>query len=143
MKTVYSITLLYTGYGWFTIFLLNAFTYGTENGNSCRLNSYLGCDPYIILYINDEEVLKTPQTTKKFLTNVNKTFTSVKIPKTSKIRLEIWHASSVIWESDALILKSEGDVTSFLNKPIHKGVYLFEDFNTIETMSFWVDEYKF
>lgn len=88
--------------------------------------------------------MKTPKETDKFVTNVNRTFTSVKIPKNSSIRLEIWDAKSGFFEKkDELILRSEGDIDSFLNEPIRKGVYVLGDLNRIETMSFWIDEYKF
>lgn len=123
--------------------MLRAYTYGEENGRSCKLNPSRGCDPYVVLYINDKEVLRTLKETDKFVINVNKTFASVKIPKTSTIRLEIWDAKSGFFESDAKILKSEGDVEPFLNDPIRKGVYVSGDLNSIETMSFWIDEYKF
>lgn len=124
--------------------MLRAYTYGEENGKPCKLNPSLGCDPYVILYINDKEVLRTSKETDKFVTNANKTFASVKIPKESIIKIEIWDAKSGFFESqDALILKSEGDVASFLNEPIRKGVHVWGDLNKIETLSFWVDEYKF
>lgn len=123
--------------------MLHAYTYGEENGKTCKWNPSLGCDPFVILYVNDKEVLRTSKETDQFVTNVNKTFTSMKIPKTSKIRIEIWDARSGYFEKDMLVLKNEGDVDSFLSEPIRRGVYVLGDLNRIETMSFWIDEYNF
>lgn len=113
------------------------------NEKTCKLNPSRGCDPFVILYVNDKEVLRTSKEIDQFVTNVNKTFTSIKIPKTSTIRIEIWDARSGYFEKDMLILKSEGDVNSFLSEPIRRGVYVLGDLNRIETLSFWIDEYKF
>lgn len=130
------------GYGWFSIHILNAYTYGEVNGKTCKWNPSHGCDPYFILYINDKEVLKTAKKVDKFFSEVDKTFTSAKIARNSIIKLEIWDASSGFWEKDALILRSEGDVDSFLNEPLRNGIYVLGGVNAIETISFWADDYK-
>lgn len=111
-------------------------------GKTCKRNPSYGCDPYVILYINDEAVIKTKKQVDKFMSSVDKTFMSAKIPKTSTIKIEIWDASSGFWESDTLIMRTEGDVNSFLNEPLRRGIYAYGDVNAIETMSFWTDEYK-
>lgn len=132
-----------SGYGWFSIHLLNAYTYGEESGKTCKFNPSYGCSPYFILYINGDVVIKTPNEVDKFITHVDESFISAKIKKTSIIKVEIWDASSAFWETDKLILRSEGDVDSFLNKPHRTGVYAhMGGVNAIETMSFWEDDYK-
>lgn len=132
----------FLGFGWLTINLLRAYTYGELSGRSCKLNPSVGCDPYLVLYINNEQVMKTAKKTQTFFYDVNSIFTSAKIPKTSIVKLEIWDASSRFWGRDALILSTVGNIDSFLNEPLRKGVYISGDVNSIETMSFWLNDYK-
>lgn len=69
------------------------------------------------------------------------TFTTERIPKNSTIRIEIWDKGAGFWKSDALIQRTEGNVESFLNKPLRNGGNCSENHNSIETMSFWSDEF--
>lgn len=66
------------------------------------------------------------------------TFTSARIAKSSKVRIEVRDTGS-----NALILVADGDVESFLKKHIHKGQrYNQKQANSIETVSFWRNEYE-
>lgn len=69
------------------------------------------------------------------------TFTTLRIPKNSTIEIQIWDESSAFWEKTELILQSKGDVDSFLNEPLRKGVMINGKRNEIETISFWQNEY--
>lgn len=114
--------------------------FGEKSGKPCKLDLSDGCDPFIKLFVNNELVLKTPKLVNKFSFDAKITFTTAKVPKNSTIKIEIWHAKSRFWDSDALILDSEGNIESFLNEPLRKGNHYYENDNWIETMSFWRDE---
>lgn len=125
------------GFGWFTINIQFAYTYHRADGEFCKLIKK-GCDSYISVFINDENVLKTPKQKNKTSYDADITFTSAKISKQSKVRIEVRDASS-----DALILVADGNIESFLNKHIHEGQrYDQKQFNSIETVSFWRNEYE-
>lgn len=50
------------------------------------------------------------------------------------------------WSSPKMIFSTEGDVESFLTDPVRKSAnseaHSLDDVNSIETMSFWLDEFK-
>lgn len=133
---------VFPGFGWLTITLQNIFTYGKADGSTCKLFGFHGCDPYVKLFVDENEVLKTARAKHKFVYDTDVTFTSDNIAKNSTIKIEIWDASSAFWEHDALILTTQGDVNSFLKQPLREGVIVKDKQNAIETVSFWQDEYK-
>ena len=75
--------------------------------------------------------------------NPHVSFTTVKIAKNSTIRIEIWDKSASFFDYDGIIQIAEGNVESFLNKPIRYGTVCPENKqNSIETMAFWRDEFS-
>lgn len=130
------------GWGWLTITLQTMYTYGELDGNSCKLFGFYGCNPYVKLFVNGAEKLRTPTAQHKYVFNADVTFTTSKIPKNSTIMIQIWDASAAFWEKDALILNTEGDIDSFLNEPLREGVIIKDNRNAIETVPFWQDEYE-
>lgn len=88
---------------------------------------------------------ESPKRKDKILHDVDITFETAKIPVNSTIKVEIWDAGSIlwIWDNYKLIFSTEGDIESFLNEPYRIGtIREFEDLHSLETMSFWLDEYK-
>lgn len=71
------------------------------------------------------------------------TYQSEKVPKTSNIKLEIWvNYINIFWTNEKLIFQSKGDIESFLTQPFRKDNQTSTVINTIETISFWRDEYE-
>lgn len=132
------------GLGWLTINLLNAHFYGVIDEKDSSVQLPPGCNPFVKLFVNGEKVKESPKRKDKILHDVDITFETTKIPKNSTIKLEIWDASSIlwVWASDELIFSTEGDIESFLDEPFRKGIREFEYLDSIETMSFWINEYK-
>lgn len=130
-------TIFWTGLGWFTINVQFVYTYCRADGKSCKFNAKNGCDSYVSIFIDDENVLKSPKELNKISYDANITFTSARISKTSTIRIEVWDTSS-----STLILSTEGDVESFLKQPLREGEPVCKHSNSIETISFWRDEYQ-
>lgn len=120
----------------------NVYTFGKANGKSCQFLDTFGCNSYIRLFINEEEVMKTEMEKGKTSYNVDKTFTSTRIPKTSTIKIEIWRSKSLAHHHEKIILRTEGNVESFLKQPIRSGAHFEHGDNRIETMSFWQDDYN-
>lgn len=99
-------------------------------------------NPYVKLFVNGELVLESPKKSDKIYANDDVTYHSDKIPKNSTIKLQIWGSNScVLWAKDELIFNSEGDVESFLAQPIRKDPNNPAGIDTIETISFWRNEY--
>lgn len=119
----------------------NVYTYGKASGKTCQFVDTLGCNSYIRLIVNGEEVLKTEIEKGKFHYDVDKTFTTEKIPRKSTIKIEVWRSKSMASHQEKIILSTEGDVDSFLKQPIRTGAHFDRGDNRIETMSFWQDEY--
>lgn len=119
--------------------LLNVYTYGKANGKTCKFFETLGCNSYVKLSVNGEEKMRTHETKGEHSYDVDKTFISAKIPKKSTIKLEVWRPKS--GGEDKLILRTEGDVDSFLKEPLRKGTHFDHGDNRIETISFWEDAY--
>lgn len=115
---------------------------GRIDGSTCGLDHSDGCDPSIKLFVNDELMLETPKLLKVFSFDAKVTFTTAKLRKNSKIKIEVWHVKRSFWDTHGLIQSVEGDVESFLNEPIRKGIHVYGDDNHIETISFWRDEYQ-
>lgn len=113
------------------------YTYCRADGKSCKFNANSGCDSVISLFIDDEDVLKSPKEINKIFYDANITFTSARISKTSTIRIEVRDGSS-----GELILSTEGDIESFLSKPLREGEPVCKHANSIETISFWRDDYQ-
>lgn len=89
--------------------------------------------------------MKTNMEKSKVWYDVDKTFTTTRILKNSTISIEIWSTKSDKIEfakGDDLILRTEGDVDSFLKHPLRIGTHFDDGDNQIETMSFWQDEYE-
>lgn len=103
-----------------------------------------GCNPFIKLFINDELVKQSPKRSYKALHDADITYETAKIAKNSTIKLEIWNGGS-FWTRERMIFTTDGDIDSFLKQPIRIGigeVQTLDNVNSIETMSFWLDEYK-
>ena len=117
------------------------YTYCYADGKPCKGKT--GCNSYVKLYINGEEVLTTPQATNKISYDIDQTFTTSRISKDSTVKIEVWNAySGQFWGADTLLLSTEGNIESFLKEPLREGEKVCKDFNSIETMSFWQDEFK-
>lgn len=126
---------------YFQLFL-KVFTYGEADGSSCKFYSRFGCNSYIKLFVDDDELFRSSTMKDKFVYDADITFTTGRISKDSTIKIEIWDESSAFWELDRLILKTDGNVESFLKQPLREGVMVGDKRNAIETVSFWQDEYK-
>lgn len=87
-------------------------------------------------------MLQTSKLRKQFSFDARITFTTPKIRKNSKIKIEVWHVKRIFWDTDGLIQSIEGDVESYLREPLRQGDHVYKKFNFIETMSFWRDEYQ-
>lgn len=118
----------------------NVYTFGKDNGKQCKFPSSSGCDSYVVLFVNDEQVMKTETVKSRESYDVNKIFTTAKIPKTATIKIEVWHSKTDDANKDKLILSTEGNVESFLQRPLRTGTEFEKGVNQIETMSFWQDE---
>lgn len=119
----------------------SVYTYCRADGINCKYNTKYGCDSYITIFIDDDDVLKSPKELNKLSYDAKITYTTVKIPKISTtIRIEVRDASS-----GGLILSTEGNVDSFLSKPLREGDFsckTMKKINSMEIVSFWQDEYK-
>lgn len=126
-----------TGYGWITINLQSVYTYCRADGKLCKYNAKNGCDSTIQLFVDGDDVLKSPKEMNKISYDANITFTSARISKKSTIRIEVRDVGS-----GTLIFDTEGDVESFLKQPLREGEPVCKHANSIETVSFWRDEYQ-
>lgn len=128
--------------------------YGDIDKKSCDPAEAKECDPYVKLFINGEEVHRSDSRTNIAIYDLNYRYVSGKIPRNSKIKVEIWDDDLFTeWflkpfsTDDDLVLQSEGDVDDFLNNPFRAGVITtgaqFNGQNSISTYSFWEDEYEF
>lgn len=72
--------------------------------------------------------------------DVDKSFTTAKIKKTSIIKIEVLRPKS--GGDDKLILSTEGDIESYLKEPLRKGHHFDMGDNQIQTVSFWEDAYE-
>lgn len=118
-------------------------TYIEANKKPCKYNTET-CNSFVKLFINEDKVIQTLTKVDRKNYDPQITYTTGKIPKNNAtIKIEVWDASSEFFEKDALIQRTEGNIDSFLNEPIRLGVKADEYLqNTIETMSFWRDEYE-
>lgn len=125
----------------FFFFCKQVYAHCESDGTLCKIGRKRKCDSYVRLFINDKEVLKTVKKKNRDNYNPYVTFTTERIAKNATVRIEVWDISYAFWESDAIIQKTEGNVESFLNKPIRYGAQCHENKqNSLETMSFWRDE---
>lgn len=93
--------------------------------------------------MNGKQVLVSQMKTEEVDTIDDITYQSEKVPKTSNIKLEIWvNYINIFWTNEKLIFQSEGDIESFLTQPFRKDNQTSTVINTIETISFWRDEYE-
>lgn len=117
------------------------YTYCRADGIFCKYNALNGCDSYINIFINDEDVVKSPKEINKISYDAKITYTTVKIPKIATVvRIEVRDANS-----GRLLLSTAGNVNSFLNKPLREGdspCKSVRNTNSIEIISFWIDEYQ-
>lgn len=114
-----------------------------ETGNACdNLSSEDYCDPYIKVFINRELVYQSEMLSDTARFNADYTYKSKKIPKSTIIRVEVWDYDSFLNGDDDLIQQTEGNIESFLAKPVRDGNGYYEDRNFIETVTFWQDEYN-
>lgn len=126
-----------------TIQIKNIRAYGSADGSSCDISATSLCDPYVKLFINDEKVIQTDAQQNICCFNVNATYQSIKIPKASTIKIEVWDDDSGFFGTDDdLVLRTEGDVNSFMNAPIRDGAVFSTHRNSIETISIWQDEWE-
>ena len=132
--------------GWFTINLGVVFAFGLSNGHFCDA-SMIFCDPYVKLFIDGKLIHETSPKNDKITYNSDYQYVSEKIKKSSEIKIQVWDEDG---ETDELILESIGDVNSFLNEPFRGGDSFEIDYNhnkitqqnSINTYSFWEDEYE-
>lgn len=90
-------------------------------------------------------MLQTPTKKSTCCYKLSDTFTTEKIPKESKIKIELWDDNIGFWslfQKKHLLFSTEGTIDNFLKNPIRKGAVVFHYRNTIETISFWQDELK-
>lgn len=132
--------------GWLTFNLLNAHFYGDIKEHESSVQLPPDCNPFIKLFVNGELVKESPKRADKTLHDVDITYETAKISWNSTIKLEVWDVGSMPWSSPKMIFSTEGDVESFLTGPVRKSAnseaHSLDDVNSIETMSFWLDEFK-
>lgn len=76
--------------------------------------------------------------------NADIKYFSKKIPKTAKIKIEVWDDDSGFFgSSDDLILRAEDSVDSFLKNGMKKGAVISSSTNAVDTISFWQNEYVY
>lgn len=120
--------------------------YGDDDGNAC--DSFGGlCDPFVKFFVNDQLIYKSSSRQDTISYDVNYHYTSELIPKTSTIRIDIWDDDSGFLGSEAdLVLRTVGDVTSFVENPFRGGTTCTKRSpsgqNSINTIVFWEDEYE-
>lgn len=124
------------------LYFSKVFAYGEADGSLCKALAIFHCNSYIKLFVNGREVYRSQTRKDKFVYDAEYNHVTGKIPKTSKIRIEVWDESSAIFENDHVILETEGDVDSFLKEPLRKGAWVKDQQNAIETVSFWQDDFK-
>lgn len=119
----------------------SVYTYCRADGKLCKFNAETGCDSYINIFIGDDDVLKSPKELKKTKYDAKITYTTKKIPKMSTVvRVEVRDACS-----GGLILRTEGDVNSFLRNTVRESELrckTVKNINSIEIVSFWQDEHQ-
>lgn len=126
-----------------TIKLGSLRAFGGVDGSTCDTAATNQCDPYVKLFINGENVRTSGARANNCCHDVDVTYTSKKIKKSSTIMIEVWDDDSgFLGSADDLILRSSGDVDSFLNEPIRLGAIIYNLQNQLETVSFWQDEYR-
>lgn len=133
------------GFGWLTIQIVHIYAHGEADGSRCDTGGGL-CDPYIKLFLNGKNVLQTLSTEDRCCFNPNVIYTSDKISKSSRIKIELWDDDSgFLGSADDLILRTEGNIDSFLRNGVREGAVVRDLFvsytNSIVTISFWKDEY--
>lgn len=138
-----------SGLGWLTFNLLNTHFYGDIGDKESSVQLPPDCNPFIKLFVNGELIKESPTRADKTLHDVDITYETPKISINSTIKLEVWDAGSMFWSSPKLMFSTEGDVESFLTDPVRKSAngahmeaQLLDEVNSIETMSFWLDELK-
>lgn len=116
--------------------------YGNTNGAACdTFGGY--CDPFVKFFVNDQLIYKSSSRADTPSFDVDYHYTSDRIPKTSTIRIEIWDDDSGFFGSESdLVLRTEGDVISFVNNPFRGGATSPSGQNSINTFVFWEDEYE-
>lgn len=130
-----------TGFGWLNFKIGSLLAEKLANGELCDGGQYLisTCDPYVKLFVNDEEEFKTqPQLEKSGWTPFDQTYYSPKIPKNSTIRIEIWDDNSFEKnKNDNLLLDHSMDIDSLLNTP-----FIAKDFSVLLANSIWRDDFN-
>lgn len=132
----------FEGDGWFTFNLLQAFISANSNGSVFNIYQSFHSHPYLKLFVNGEQAMETQIETDRIVTIDDITHQTGKIPKTSIIKLEIWSNDHMFWTNDKLLFQSEGDVESFLTQPFRTDNQTLPESNTVDTVSFWRDEYE-
>lgn len=129
------------GYGWLTIEIKNVHAYGLADGSGCDVSS--SCDPYVKFFIDGEKVMQTDAKQNTCCYDANAMYQSIKIPKKSAIKIEVWDDDSGFFgTADDLIMQTQGTIESFMKTSIRVGSVFDARRNSIETISFWQDEYK-
>lgn len=134
------------GYGWLTIHLINAYYHGDENKSVSSIHVQPQCKPYVKLYVNETLVMRSQIRNQKNLPHADVSFETAKISKNSTITLHIWDAGCGLWSKKEFVFRTYGTIDSFLSEPIRENKRIFDwkltKIEAIETMSFWLDEYK-
>lgn len=117
--------------------------YGLIDGSRCDIALTNSCDPYVKLFIDGVQVLQTEAQENLCCYNIDTKFVSKKIPRNSKIRIEVWDDDSggIFSSPDDLIIEAEGDVDSFRDDPIRQGSTFMGYTSSIEMSLTWQDEY--
>lgn len=97
-------------------FLLNffhskIFAYGEADGTACKIAGF-HCNSYFKLFIGGKEVFRSQTRKDQFVYDAEYTHVTGKIPKDTKIKIEVYDESSAFFEKTHLIL-STGYKTNF------------------------------
>lgn len=124
------------GYGWLTIRLSKCRAELSQDGRPC--DPLGGCDPYVKLFIGDEEVFASnaPNVNDLYF-NLDVTYTSQKIQNTSNIKIEVWDADDGLNFADDLIMSQSRSVDSWLYS---RYIVHHNWRNNFQTSFVWLDE---
>lgn len=134
------------GNGYLTFKINNVRAYVKVNGNKCDTGPLNYCDPYLILFINNDQVNATKPRASTCCFDAEYTYYSSKIPKTSTIKVQLWDSDEKrLLNNDDLILEAEGTIESFMKSSIRPdgASRIDEKTNLLETTTIWQDELKY
>lgn len=131
--------LLFPGRGWLSLTIKSIYAYYIPSKNEeCDSLSGKLCDVYVKVFADGNEILTTERTDNTNFLHLNRVlkpedFSKQPISKATKIKIQVWDQNTLF--SDELVQETDGDIDSYLNKPLRT-----QNGNFIETSTIWFDE---